>query len=81
MRVSKKTTMKVVMKNIFLKLLFNILKIYKTFFTWKSKNWKKKNKKKLVVNLHDKKEYIIHTRNLKESLTNGLVFKKIHRVV
>ena len=29
----------------------------------------------LVANLHDKKEYIIHTINLKQPLNHGLVTK------
>ena len=36
---------------------------------------------KLVTNLHDKTEYVIHIRNLKQALNHGLVFKKIHRVI
>ena len=35
----------------------------------------------LVDNLHDKKEYAIHIRNLKQALTHGLVLKKVHGVV
>ena len=30
---------------------------------------------KLVANLHDKKEYVNHVRNLKQALNRGLVFK------
>ena len=29
--------------------------------------------KKLVANLHDKTEYVIHIRNLKQALNHGLV--------
>ena len=36
---------------------------------------------KLVTNLHDKTEYVIHTRNLKEALHSGLVLKKVNRVI
>ena len=36
---------------------------------------------KLVTNLHDKTEYVIHIRNLKQALNRGLVFKKVHRVI
>ena len=36
---------------------------------------------KLVTNLHDKTEYVIHIRNLKEALNHGLIFKKVHRVM
>ena len=41
----------------------------------------KKNEKKLVANLHDKTEYVIHIRNLKQALNNGLVLRKVHRVI
>ena len=30
----------------------------------------------LVANLHDKIEYVIHIRNLKQALNHGLVLKK-----
>ena len=36
---------------------------------------------KLVANLHDKTEYVIHIRNLKQSLNQGLLLKKVHRVI
>ena len=36
---------------------------------------------KLVTNLHDKNEYVIHTRNLKQALKHGLILKKVHRVI
>ena len=32
---------------------------------------------KLVANLHDKTEYVIHIRNLKKALNNCLVLKKV----
>ena len=35
----------------------------------------------LVANLHDKTEYFIHIRNLKEALNHRLVLKKVHRVI
>ena len=31
---------------------------------------------KLVANLYDKTEYVIHIRNLKQELNHGLVLKK-----
>ena len=42
-----------------------------------------KNEKveKLVANLHDKTEYVIHIRNLKQALNHGLVLEKVHRVI
>ena len=36
---------------------------------------------KLVANLHDKTEYVIHIRNLKQALNHRLVLKKVHRVI
>ena len=36
---------------------------------------------KLVTNLHDITEYIIHIRNLEKALNYGLVLKKVHRVI
>ena len=33
---------------------------------------------KLVDNLHDKTEYVIHIRNLQQELNNGLVSKNVH---
>ena len=50
------------MKDIFPKLILNILK-------------------KLVTNLHDKTEYVIHIRNLKQALNHGLLLKKVRRVI
>ena len=31
--------------------------------------------KKVIANLHDKTEYVIDRRNLKQALNHGLVFK------
>ena len=36
---------------------------------------------KLVANLHDKSEYVIYLRNLKQALNHGLVFQKVHKVI
>ena len=36
---------------------------------------------KLVCNLYDKSNYVIHIRTLKQALNNGLIFKKVHKVV
>ena len=48
------------------------------FFAWKNENWKIW---KLCGKVHDKKEYFIHMRNLKQALSDGLVLKKVHRVI
>ena len=36
---------------------------------------------KLLVNLHDKSDYIIHIKNLKQPLNHGLVLKKVPKVI
>ena len=36
---------------------------------------------KLVANLHDKTEYVIHIENLKQVLNHGLVLKKVQTVI
>ena len=35
---------------------------------------------KLVANLHDKTEYVIHIRNLKQALNHGLGLKNVHKM-
>ena len=42
-----------------------------------------KNQKveKLVANLHDQTEYVIHIRNLKQALNHGLILKNVHSVI
>ena len=37
--------------------------------------------KKLVVNLHNKTEYVMHIANLKKTLNHRLILKKIHSVI
>ena len=39
------------------------------------------NAKKLVCNLNDKKNYIVHINVLKQALDHGLKLRKIHRVI
>ena len=46
-----------------------------------SKRMKIKNYNKLAWNLYDKKEYVAHIRDLKRALNNGLILKKVHRVI
>ena len=36
---------------------------------------------KLVVNFDDKKEYVMHIRNLKQALNHELVLKKVHKAI
>ena len=37
--------------------------------------------KKLVCNLYDKKNYVVHVRSLKQALNHGLILKKVHRAI
>ena len=36
---------------------------------------------KLVSNLYDKNNYVVHKRSLKQTLNHGLILKKVHRVI
>ena len=36
---------------------------------------------KLVASLHDKTEYVIHIRNLKQALNHKFVFEEVHKVI
>ena len=36
---------------------------------------------KPIANLHDKVEYVIHIKNLKQVFHHGLVLKNVHRVI
>ena len=76
--------MKKGMKGIFLKLMFNILKNYMNFimiYHFCHRRMTIEKVEKLVDNLHDKTEYVINIRNLKQALNNGLVFKKVYKVI
>ena len=62
------------MKDILIKLMFNIFKTYTTFtmvYPVKSDQF--------VANLHDKEEYVPHIKDLKQALNHGLVLKKVNR--
>ena len=39
------------------------------------------NVNKLTPNLMSKKNYVVHYRNLKHYLSQGLIFKKVHRIL
>ena len=36
---------------------------------------------KLVCNLYDKNNFVVHKRSLKQALNHGLLLKKVHRVI
>ena len=35
--------------------------------------------KKIVCNLYEKKNYVVHISSLKQALNHGLILKKVHR--
>ena len=37
--------------------------------------------KKLVGNIHNKENYVVHIRALKQALNHGLILKKVHKVI
>ena len=42
----------------------------------------KNNKsRKLVHNMYDKNNYVVHIRSLKQALNHGVILKKDHRVI
>ena len=46
-----------------------------------SKRKKIEKAEKLVCNIEDKENYVVHIRALKQALNNGLILKKVHRVI
>ena len=36
---------------------------------------------KLVCNVQDKENHVVHIRALKQALNHGLIFKKVHKVI
>ena len=65
--------MKNVMKDIFLKLMFNTLTDYLNFHNhlpFLLERMKIEKIEKLVASLHDKAEHVIYIRNLKPALNN-----------
>ena len=77
--------MKILIKNIFLKQILNIQNIYiiciDRDLSFLLERMKIKICNKLVCNLHDKKEYAVHIRALKQPLNHGLILKKVYRVI
>ena len=64
------------MKDIFLILMFNILKLHELHndLPFLPEIMKIQKLEKLVANLHDKTENVIQIRNLNQALNHGLVF-------
>ena len=76
--------MKKVINDNFPKMMSNILKTYVyviMIYHFYQERMKIEKVDKLVSNLHDKTEYVIHIRNLKLALNHGLVLEMVHRVI
>ena len=54
---------------------------FKMIYHFYQKRMKIEKVEKLVANLYNKTEYVIHIRNLKQALNPGLVSKKVHKVI
>ena len=79
--------MKIVMKDTFLK---QMLSMFKEILFNKHKDLlflperiktKLDDSEKLVCNIHNKKNYVVHIRALKQALTHELILKKVHKVI
>ena len=84
MKISYKVIMKKVMKNIFQKLILKILEVQyglNNDLTFLPERMKVEKVEKLVANLHNRNEYVIHIRNLKQALNHRLILKNVHRVI
>ena len=80
----KKVIMKKVIKNIFPKLMFLILKNYMDFIIichFLPERMKIEKVEKLDTSLRDKTEYAIHIRKLVLALSHGLFLKKVYIVI
>ena len=73
--VSKKTTVKIMMKDIFLQLMLNMKYNLHNDSQSLPKRTKIRKVEKLSGSLYDIKDYVIHIRELKQALNYGLVFK------
>ena len=71
-----------VTKDILLKLMFISESLHNlhNYLPYLPEGMKIEQIEKLVANLHNKTEYVIHIRNLKQALYYGLVLKKVHRI-
>ena len=76
--------MKKVMKNVVLKLVSNTQKIYinvTIIYHFLPERMKTAKVRKLVANLHNTIEYVIHIRNLKQAFKHEMMLKKLNRMI
>ena len=70
--------MKIMIKGIFLKRTLNILKFYFNLHSnllFLPEREKIKKCKKVVCNMHNKENYVVHIRASKQALNHGLILK------
>ena len=72
--------MKKVIKDMFLRFLEKLHELHNNL-PFLPERMKIEKVEKLVANLYDKTEYVIHKRNLKQALNNGLVLKNVDNVI
>ena len=58
-------------KHIFVKLIFSILKLSINDWAFSLQRMQIEKVQKIVANLHNKKQYVIHIKNLTEALNHG----------
>ena len=68
--------MRKIIKDVFSKLIFNILHEIHNDLPFLPERMKIEKVEKLVANLLEKTEYVVHITNLKQALNHGLSLKK-----
>ena len=75
----EKTMMKIVIRDIFLKQMWSIRKLYLiliSIYNFYRREKKFKKVEKLICSIEDQQKYVVHIRVLKEALNHGLKLKK-----
>ena len=80
MKISYKTIIKKVMKVFRSWYLEKLHELYNDL-QFLADKMKIEKVEKLVVDLYDETEYVIHLRNLNQALNRSLVLRKVHRVI
>ena len=58
----------------------NLLNLHKDLL-FLAERKKIENSKKLICSIHDKKNYVVHIKALKQTINDKLMFEKVHRVI
>ena len=80
-KISYKTIMETGTKDTPLKLMLIILKNYPQAHSDKPQRMKIDKCEKLACNFHNKKNYVIHRKVLKQTLDHGLILDIVHGVI